>query len=89
MEEIKNEAHRIIKELLRINNEKIKINKYMHELVLEMVENKKNYHSILYEVVNLIPINLYVTEKSYFKFESYEEYIRNHTKYEQLSAFQK
>lgn len=88
-EEILKNANKIINELLRINKEKIKINKYMHELVLEMTENKKYYPDVLHETIKLIPIDLYVTSESYFKFETYEEYIRKHTKYEQLTVFQK
>lgn len=86
---IKDEATAIIKELLRINNEKILINKYMHELVFEMVENKNDYHDVLYEVVNMIPIDLYITNEPFFKFDTFEEYMNKHTKYYQQTIYDK
>lgn len=84
---IKKEAVLILNKLLEINNQKIKVQKYLHQIVLEIVENKKNYLDVLYEVVRIIPLDLYVTDEPYFKFDTTEELLTKHRKYHQYTIY--
>ena len=84
---IHEEAQLILNKLLIMYHDHLVICKYMHELVYQMVLHKKYYLDILYEVITLIPEDLYITTGEIFKFETTNEFIAKHCNPYQQTIF--
>jgi len=88
---IQKESNRIIVRLLEINKNNTIVNKYMHELVFDMITKKykRLYHDILYWTVKKIPYPLTVTADPIFHFETHEEFMAKKRKTKQISFYDK
>lgn len=88
---IQKESNRIIVKLLEINKTNTIVNKYMHELVFDMINKKykRLYHDILYLTVKKIPYPLTVTTDPIFHFENHDEFMKKHQKNYQQTIYDK
>ena len=88
---IQKESNRIIVRLLELNKTNTIVNKYMHELVFDMINKKykRLYHDILYLTVKKIPYPLTVTTGPIFHFETHDEFMKKHQKNYQQTIYDK